>query len=473
MLVFPFVRKTIAGLALAFALPAGVVAQTAALTASGEYLIAGSLPGDQVWPQLSLSPSGGYLVWQDNVTDPSGSGISARALDPNFMGAGAVFRVNQRGAGDQERSRVSLLNNGGAAFVWQTRVHPGLYNVGARFLSSANTWLTGDMQINAGARNFLKPPEPALATLTNGVVAVVWAAFNQVSLNSMSDVFCQFFTPAGVKIGDEFSINQFTPFNQRSAAIAPLAGGGFVVAWVSEQQRIQDSGAPSALLSPAALAVNRASVDVFARIYDANGAPLGNEFLVNVSSDICGNPSVAPTPDGGFLIAWGQKDMQAMTNGWDVFCRPFSSSGVGGAVSRINTYLFGDQFAPQLSSAGTNCLVVWTSLGQEGLARGIYGRFLQPDGSPSGAEFRFNSLTDGSQRNPALASDQSGRFLAVWSSFVRQSRSFDLFANAFVPPGSVAAAVALQVRTAPARNLHRWQSFLRPWRQPCLGRTHS
>jgi hypothetical protein len=32
-------------------------------------------------------------------------------------------------------------------------------------------------------------------------------------------------------------VNQFTNYNQRTPAVAALAGGGFVVAWVSEQER--------------------------------------------------------------------------------------------------------------------------------------------------------------------------------------------------------------------------------------------
>ncbi len=451
MLVFPFVRKTIAGLALAFALPAGVIAQSTGLTNSGEYLIAGSLPGDQVRPQLSLNSSGGYLVWQDNATDPDGMGISARALDVNFIGAGLPFRVNQRGAGDQEKPRVSLLNDGGAAFVWQTRLHPGFYNVFARFLSSGSTWLTGDMQVNASARNFLQSPEPALATLTNGLVVVVWGGFNQLSLNSMQDVFGQLFSPAGLKIGGEFLVNQFTPFNQRSPAIAPLASGGFVIAWVSEQQRNAppNLGSTSASYTPSGVVASRASVDIFARLFDASGAPLGDEFLVNTGSDVCANPSIAPAPDGGFMIAWSQKDMNVQTNGWDVFSRPFSSAGVGGTVRRINTWVFGDQRGPQLSAAGTNFLALWTSFGQDGSDEGVFGQFLQADGSPSGAELQVNTTTVGSQKQPALGSDNYGRFLAVWTSFALPSHSFDLFAKAFAPANFIPAPVAFHYGPPP------------------------
>ena len=48
----------------------------------------------------------------------------------------------------------------------------------------------------------------------------------------------RFFTPAGKKVGAaNFLINQFTAYNQRTPAVAALKNGGFVVAWVSEQER--------------------------------------------------------------------------------------------------------------------------------------------------------------------------------------------------------------------------------------------
>ena len=39
------------------------------------------------------------------------------------------------------------------------------------------------------------------------------------------------------EVGNEFLVNQFTSYNQRTPAVAALTDGGFVVAWVSEQQR--------------------------------------------------------------------------------------------------------------------------------------------------------------------------------------------------------------------------------------------
>ena len=79
-----------------------------------EYSIIGSLAGDQVYPQAAISPFGGYVVWQDNITDGDGLGISARRLDSSLSGSLSVFRVNAQGANDQEKPQVATLNNGGA-----------------------------------------------------------------------------------------------------------------------------------------------------------------------------------------------------------------------------------------------------------------------------------------------------------------------------------------------------------------------
>jgi hypothetical protein len=76
-----------------------------------------------------------------------------------------------------------------------------------------------------------------VATLANSNVVVVWASFNQAGPGSLLDVYGQMLSPAGQKVGGEFLINQFTAYNQRTPAVAALKNGGFVVAWVSEQER--------------------------------------------------------------------------------------------------------------------------------------------------------------------------------------------------------------------------------------------
>ena len=68
----------------------------------------GALSGDQVFPSVSLNPTGGYIVWEDNTIDGNGRGIGALRLDNNFSPVFGAFRVNQRVAGKTEEEIVNL-----------------------------------------------------------------------------------------------------------------------------------------------------------------------------------------------------------------------------------------------------------------------------------------------------------------------------------------------------------------------------
>src|SRR5437764_10155798 len=84
----------------------------------GEYPL-GALPGDQIFPSVSVTSNGGYIVWEDSAMDGNGHGIGALRLDANFSPLANVFRVNQRAAGDQEKPQVAVFKTGAAAIVWQ------------------------------------------------------------------------------------------------------------------------------------------------------------------------------------------------------------------------------------------------------------------------------------------------------------------------------------------------------------------
>jgi hypothetical protein len=432
---------------LFLALPAAVFGQTNYYTTNGtEYAIAGSLPGDQVWPDMAAGPNGGFVVWQDNATDGSGWGVSAQRLDGTLSGTLSPFRVNVLGTNDQENARVALLKNGGAVFVWQGGVK-GFQHIYARFLSPTNTWLTTtDVVVSVPTNNF--QINPVVAVLNNSNVVMAWTSFNEAGSNSMMDIYGQVFSPAGQKIGGEFLVNQFTSYNQRSPALAALAAGGFVLAWVSEQERATapslGNNTTSSKLS--GIAAMQPSVDIYARFYSGSGVPVGNEFLVNSNSSPCANPAVAAGSDGGFMVVWGARDLVNYYNGWDIYARSFTSGGVGGVIGYVNTSLSGDQYAPRVSSIGTDYLVVWTSLGQDGSREGVYGQFLHAGGAPVGGEFRVNTTTAGPQMQQAVASDGANQFVVVWTDFNGLPNSFDLFAQRYL---NVNLATILQTMNAP------------------------
>ena len=410
----------------------------------GEYAVVGSLPGDQVFPDAAISPTNGIVVWQDNATDGSGWGISAQRLDSTLSGTFSPFRVNVTGTNDQENARVALLKNGGAVFVWQGGKE-GYQHIYARFLTPTNTFLTTtDLLVSTFASTTSFQVNPAVTVLNNSNIVVVWASFNQAKTNTLLDVYAKILSPKGLTVSNEFLVNQFTNYNQRTPSVAALKGGGFVVAWVSEQQRTVAPvlGVNSTYYTAGSTIVP--SVDIYARLYRSNGAAASGEFLVNTGSNPCANPNVAAGSDGGFMAAWSGRDMVDITNGWDVYARPFSSAGVGGPVVRLNTYLPGNQFAPRLSAIGLDYLAVWTSVGQDGSGDGVYGQFVHNDGSLVGGEFGVNTTTASQQMHPVVASDGVSQFLAVWTSFVGLPNGFDLYAQRYLN-----VAAILQPMSAP------------------------
>jgi hypothetical protein len=432
---------------LFIAIPAAALAQTNYYATNGtEYAIIGSLPGDQVFPDAAVSTNGGFVVWQDNVTDGDGWGVSARQVDGTLSGTLGTFRVNRQGAGNQENPRVALLKNGGATFVWQGGP-VGFQHIYAAFVNSNNVFVyTNDVLVSTATNNFQM--NPAVAVLNNSNVVFVWASFDEAGSTSLEDVYGRIFSPAGQPLTGEFLINQFTNYNQRSPAVAALANGGFVVTWISEQERVVASAPGSGVYIYPSQIVNP-SVDVYARLYNGSGAAQGNEFLVNTDSNPCATPGVAAISDGTFMIAWGARDMANANNSLDIFARTFSSAGVGGTTIRVNAYTYGDQYSPRIGSMGTDYLIVWTSLGQDGSREGVFGQFLQSSGSAEGGEFRVNTTTLGSQMEPAVASDGSSQFVAVWTGYTGSSSGFDLFAQRYLNTAAILQPMAAPFVYAP------------------------
>ncbi len=376
-----------------------------------QYPLVGQLPGDQTKPQVAVNRHGGYVVWQDNVTDSQGLGISARRLDPNFSGDRNVFRVNEGNEGDQENPQVVLLRDGGAVFVWQSGVM-GQQDIHARFIGADNTFTTGDITVNTYRDG--QQADPVVASLNDGSIVVVWSSHEQDG--SMQGLFGQRLDASGQKLGEEFQVSQVSQWNQRQPSLAPLANGNYVVTWINE------TGSD---------VIGAFQVTVQGRLFGSNG-PAGNEFQVNGGTNVCSTPSVAGMTNGGFMVAWAQQTAAHTGNGWDIYSRAFDSAGTPRNFGpRINAETYGDQYLPRVAGGGEECMLLWTSMGQDGSREGVYARFVTETGAIYSEEFRVNAMTASRQIHSVVTSDGDGQFLAVWSTFVGGIQSFDLYGQRF------------------------------------------
>jgi len=412
----------------------------------GEYGIIGARPGDEILADVGLTPNGGYIVWQDNVTDGDGTGISARMVDGNFNGLYAPFRVNQAGAGAQENPRVAMLSDGGTVITWQggPGANPHIF---ARFIRPQGVFATGDILVSsfegAGQR------DPAVAALAGGGAVIIWSSYEQDG--DLQGVFGQRFSSEGAKLGGEFQVNQNYFYNQRSPDVAALPSGGFITVWVDEAYRgVSQASGPQGYDNDGAGGGERYDVDVIGRVYGADGSPRGDSFKINSSALTCGTPRLSTDALGGYAVVWSGRSKafrvaatQDQEN-WDIYSRVFAADGSAvTADAKVNEHAFGDQFLPRVACVGSEHLVVWSSLKQDGSFEGVYGRTLNVEGVFSGPETLVNTTTLNRQLYPCVSSDRDRRFLVVWSSFFGGLESFELAAQRF------ATAPVLSAPSAP------------------------
>ena len=396
--------KNVLVLAICAVFYGGSISQAALTPLGGEYPLVGDIAGHQQNPHVAVGATGGFVVWQNATDNSQGERILAQRLNGNFNGMGSPLVVSQNTAGSNEiNPRVSLLPEGGAVVVWEAgpRAAKDIY---VRFLDAQGNFMGIAQRANTHVTGIQSDAD--VATLANGESLVVWTSLGQDG--SGEGVYGQRFTSQGVRDGAEFLINQTTARNQSKANVASLAGGRFVVGWISESVNGRNSsGAPNL------------RANVMARHYNATGEALGNEYRLNDGDIVSSEVQVAPGSGGGFSAAWVQWDEVRTGNLSDVFVKSFDANGLpSGQSSLHNTYLRGQQEDPAIAIVGNDALVAWTSYGQDAGGAGIQGRLIS-----GGTEFTINSQGNLNQRTPAIGSNGADKYLAVWVNTIRADHS--------------------------------------------------
>lgn len=133
-----------------------------------------------------------------------------------------------------------------------------------------------------------------------------------------------------------------------------------------------------------------------------------------------------------------------------VMCLSFpvgaGAQGPVGPEFRVNTYTSNSQREPSVS-VDNGFIVAWTSSdGRDGSQEGVFGQRYDGSGKPAGPEFRINTYTTGRQVGPSITTDGSGHFLVAWSSY--ESGIFNISAQRFDAMGG-AQGSEFRVNTSP------------------------
>ena len=217
----------------------------------------------------------------------------------------------------------------------------------------------------------------------------------------------------------KFLPNTSTDYLQPDPAIATLNDGRFVVVWQSPFQDGQDTG-------------------VVARLYDANGQPLGEEFLVNTTTkDSQDTPAVAALADGGFVVTWQSRDFGGTE--YDIFAQRYNASGNAlGNEFLVNSYLTGFQTNSAVTALDNGGFIVtWQSDGQDGSEEGIYAQRYGNNGFPIGEEFKVNTFTSKNQGAPSITTLNDGSFVVTWQSQNQDGDEYGIYGQRYDSNGNI------------------------------------
>ena len=203
-------------------------------------------------------------------------------------------------------------------------------------------------------------------------------------------------TSSGAGLGQAFQVNTQTVGEQDYPDVAFGPDGGFVVVWEGDGQ-------------------DGSFNNVYGRRFMSSGAPIAQEFKVNVH--VGGQheaPALAVDAEGDFVVAWRSSAQDGY--GFGVFARRFGSGGAAfGGEFQTNSFTASSQ--RHLDAAGEangDFVVVWTSPGQDGSEYGLFAQRFSSSGAPLGTEFQVNSSTIDHQFYPAVAADADGDFVVAW-----------------------------------------------------------
>ena len=164
---------------------------------------------------------------------------------------------------------------------------------------------------------------------------------------------------------DAFQVNAEDISSLTRPSIAMNSGGYFVIAWDGDPNRAGDD-------------------DIHARLYDPNGLPAGEPFLVNTTRTGAQQwPQVAINDANEFVIVWehGTSDPNAAT---DIFARRFDGQGQPvGDPFQLNTYTQDRQRYPDVAVAADGSFVAaWESENQDGSSYGVFAHLAAPTTAP-------------------------------------------------------------------------------------------
>lgn len=316
-----------------------------------------------------------------------------------FGPKGPEFRLNATGVDWPTQPAIAADDKGNFILAWMKTAKVGessRNDIYAQIFDSSGVPRGGEFRLSSDAA---APgnSSPAVALDDDGRFVVAWLSGSNSFVSLPTNVYASYFDGTGGAVNTTL-VNTYTVANDvRHVSVALRAGGGFVVSYVGDY------------LTPPGTRGH-----VFARLFNTPGAP-PTEFMVDVPSEQKQETVAVMNDAGDFVVVWIELEESGRSMG--VYARRYDAAGAPkGAGFRVNTHRGNGQrnVSAAMDAAG-GFVVAWASWMQDGSDFGVYAQRFDASGARAGDEFRVNAFTGDDQREPSVAVGVGGDFVVAWS----------------------------------------------------------
>jgi Ca2+-binding RTX toxin-like protein len=310
----------------------------------GSEFVVGQGP-ESVQPAVASLSAGGFVVsWTVGGDPPNSFDIKGQVFDSSGGTVGAQFTANTTLPGFQVDSKVSGLAGGGFVVTWQQPNDGTFDNVHGQVFAADGTKVGGEF-LGGDASPGVKDGDDVVA-LTGGGFVVAW--HQPLVDGDRTGTRAQIFDASGNKVGAAFGLNTITTGYQQSPELAALPSGGFVAVWTDDGDTA--SGNP-----------NNGNQGVWAQLFDANGAKVGDDIKVSAAG--ADMPDVEIIPGVGFVVVWKDLNPAAPESFGGLRAQVFDFDGnKTGEEFSINPGLQDIQNLPDVTALSSGALVIgWSN----------------------------------------------------------------------------------------------------------------
>ena len=302
------------------------------------------------------------------------------------------FRASTFSPSAQAEAALDVDPDGNITIVWSSRrQQEGHYGVYAQRFSPTGVALGSETTVNLWTASHQMGPD--IATDDKGNAWIVWQSHGQDG--HAGAIIARRFD-AKFQGGSEVLVNERWRGHQTGPVVATGPRGESLVVWNS----IEAAGMPQTLR---------------ARLFDADGKPHGAEFTVRQDQKNSARvPAAAFAPAGGFVIAYSVFNEANRPAG--IYIQRFATDGKRiGKEILVSGSPRNSQIEPVIVATRDGYLVCWLDAENDGDDYGVLARRFDAGGKPLGDPFVVNTTRSGPQTAAAVAVAHDGRFVIAWN----------------------------------------------------------